>query len=189
MLNEKRHTVPFDALHAHLKGIIERYAFYLTRERQNIEDITQDIFLKLWLKWPRLSELDEAELEDYIYIMVKNQVVNMGRKIVVKRKYLNYYKSASSETCWHDEVLLADGLRVYRAAVNRLPPKERMVYMFHDIDYDRSRIAAIVQRSEHTISNQLCSASKTIKTFLNKNFDLNIQEDGRRKLWKVASLN
>jgi RNA polymerase sigma-70 factor (ECF subfamily) len=186
MLNEKIHTIPFNALHAHLKGMIERYAFYLTRDKQNIEDISQDIFLKLWLKWPRLSGLDEAELEDYIYIMVKNHVVNIGKKIVVKRKYLNYYKAAGSETCWHDEVLLADGLRVYRAAINCLPPKERKVYQFHDIDYDRSQIASIVQRSEHTIRNQLWSASKTVKTFLNKNFDLNIQEDGRRKLWKVS---
>jgi RNA polymerase sigma factor (sigma-70 family) len=188
-MNEKKFSVPFDARHGHLKGVIERYAFYLTGSRQNVEDISQDIFLKLWLKWSRLCELDEEELEDYVYVMVKNQVLNKGKRTIVKRKYFEYYKTTNSETSWHDDVLLADGLRVYKAAVDCLPPKERRVYMFHDIDYDRSQIAAVVQRSENTVNNQLNSAFKTVRTFLNKNFDLNIVGDGRRKLWKPASLN
>ena len=189
MTNDKTLTVPFDAMHRRFKRVVEGYAFYLTGSRQHIEDISQDIFMKIWVKWPQLSEMDEDRMKSYIYAMVRNEVINRSRKTISQRKYSSYYKAVGSDTYWHDDVLLDDGFRVYRAAIERLPVQERRVYSFYDVDYDRCQIAAIENRSANTIRNQLHSASKTIKAFLNKNFDLNISADGRRKFWKGTSLN
>jgi RNA polymerase sigma-70 factor (ECF subfamily) len=129
MTNEKIHTVPFELLHDHLKGMIERYAFFRTRSRQNVEDTSQEIFLKLWQKWPRLSGLPQAELEDYIYVMTKNYLVNERRSVTRQRKYIGQYAAWASNFYLHDELIIKEGFTLYGEAIRHLPPKERVVYL------------------------------------------------------------
>lgn len=188
MINEKIHNVPFEVLHGHLKGVIERYAFYMTRSRRYVEDTTQEIFLRLWLKWSRLSELTTDELEDYIYVMTRNYLINEQKAAKRGRAYSSYYTHCVSECCWHDEAILKDGYFIYKKAVKELPFKEKAVFMYFANDYSREEIAQIVGRSPNTINNQLRSASQAVKESLNRNFDLNIGKDGRHKIWR-SSLN
>lgn len=186
---EKSNALPFEQQYEHLKGVIERFVFYKTGTKRDVEDIAQEMFLKLWQKWPRLCELSEVALEDYLYVMVKNHLSNQYRKIVRARKYHKYVETSISECCWHDEVILAEGFKVYDEAVGRLSPREKTVYLFYENNCHRNEIAVTVQRSEHTVKNQLRSASQAVKKYLNKKFDLNIRKDGRRKMWGVGALN
>lgn len=187
-MNEKIYAIAFESLHGHLKGLIERYAFYITRSRRNVEDTAQEIFLRLWQRWPRLSELTTGELEDYIYVMTRNYLFNEQKVVKRGRAYYSYYKHCVSECCWHDDIILKDGFFIYRKAVKGLPVKENTVYSFFEDDYSREEIAKLVGRSPNTVNNQLRTASQTVKESLNKNFDLNIGKDGRRKIWR-SSLN
>lgn len=171
------------------KEIIERYAFYLTSSRQNVEDTTQDIFLKIWLHWPKLGNLSKEELEDYVYTMTKHYIINVSRRKKSERKYIAHYLERISETYVHDEILLAEGLKVYRQAVEQLSTKQKQVYLYYEKDYRRVQIAASMGRSENTINNQLNAAFKRVRKYLNKNFDLNIHEDARSKIYNIASLN
>lgn len=182
-----RDGLDFEKKHDRLRGIIMRYAFYLTRTTQNVEDIAQEIFIKLWLQWNRLKNLAEGELEDYVYVMVKNYIINTGKRKTTARKYTQYYLTNGSDRCHHDEVLLWEGFKIYHEAVKLLPPRERLVYQFHVADYNRCEIAATVGRSENTINNQLSAASRSVKSHLNKNFGLNIREN--KKYWKIEALN
>jgi RNA polymerase sigma-70 factor (ECF subfamily) len=187
MINKKVHTVSFELLHGQFKGIIERYAFFLTRSRQNVEDTSQEIFLRLWQNWPRLSELAESELEDYIYVMTKNYLTNERRAVIRQRKYLGQYTGWSSDYYFHDEVIIKEGFSVYKKAVMQLSPKERVVYLFYEKDFNREQIAGLVQRSYNTVNNQLRTALQNVKMYLNQNLDFNIDRDGRRKLWRLSS--
>ena len=189
MIKEKAHTIPFKIIHDHLKGIIERYAFFLTGSKQNVEDTSQEIFLRLWQNWPRLSELTAGELEDYIYVMTRNYLLNERRATARQRKYTGQYMGSGSDFYWHDELIIKEGFTLYKKAVMQLSPKERAVYMFYEKDLNREQIAGLVQRSYNTVNNQLHSALQHVKTYLNQNLDFNIDKDGRRKLWKLSSLN
>ncbi len=189
MINEKVHAVPFGTLHGHLKGVIERYTFYFTRSKQYAEDTAQEVFIKLWMKWPRLSELTTAELEDYIYVMTRNQLINEQRGLKRKKKYLSQHTACAAQCCWHDEVAVNEGFGVYQEAVNKLSLKEKAVYFFYKNGYSRKQIAELVQRSPHTVNNQLRSASQNVKESLKRYFEFNIEMDGRRKLWRAAALN
>ncbi len=189
MTDEKVHTVPFELVHGRFKGVIERYAFFLTRSRQYVEDISQEIFLRLWQNWSRLSSLPTEELEDYLYVMTRNYLFNERRVIIRQRKYIQHYISSGSECHWHDEVIVKEGFTLYRQAIMQLSPKEKRVYLFYEKDLTRRQIAGIVRRSSNTVNNQLRAALQNVKVYLNQNLDLNIDRDGRRKMWKLSSLN
>jgi RNA polymerase sigma-70 factor (ECF subfamily) len=188
-MNEKMAFDSFEEMYSHLKGIVERYAFYLTSSRQNVEDTAQDIFIKVWLNWPKLSGLPLNELEDFVYIMTRNYVFNVSRRKRVERKRIRYYIENISDVYFHDDVLLAEGFNIYRQAIEQLSTKEKQLYLYFEKDYRRCQIAATVGRPKNTVNNQLSSAFKKVRRYLNKNFDLNINEDARCKIYSFASLN
>jgi RNA polymerase sigma-70 factor (ECF subfamily) len=188
-MNEKITTVPFEEMHRHLKGIIERYAFSLTNSRYNVEDTAQDIFVKVWMNWSKLRDLSKEELEDYVYVMTKNYILNIAKRKRNERRYIEYYVASISATCVHDEILIAEGFKIYKQAIEKLSPKEKQVYHYFEKDYCRCEIAACVGRSENTVNNQLHAAFKKVRKYLNKNFDLNVDEDARCRIYSLASLN
>jgi len=188
-MNEKIAFDSFEEMHSHLKGIVERYAFYLTSSKQNVEDTTQDIFIKVWMNWTKLNNLPLNELEDFVYIMTRNYIFNISRQERVKRKRIRYYVESFSEAYQHDEILLAEGFEIYRQAIEQLPAKEKQVYLYFEKDYRRCEIAATVGRHENTVNNQLNAAFKKVRRYLNKNFDLSVSEDARCKIYSFASLN
>lgn len=189
MINEKAHTVPFELLHNYLKGIIERLVFDYAGSWQNAKDTSQEIFLRLWLHWERLSDLRISELGDYVYIMTRNYLVDEGRIVKKQRKYSKYYTACVSELYWHDNIILKEGFCVYRQAERQLPLREKVVYFFYKNGCSCEDIAEMVRRSVHTVNNQLRSASQKVKNYLNKSYDLNINKDRRQKLWASTSLN
>lgn len=189
MMNEKIDTVPFEKLHGHLKGVIERYAFFITRRKQYVEDTAQEVFIKLWMKWPRLSKLTVDELEDYVYVITRNLLINEQKLAERNRKHFLNYSVCASESCWHDQVLMNEGFSIYRQALKQLPFKESAIYFLYENGNSREQIAAIVRRSANTVNNQLYSASQTVKKSLNKYFDFTIELEGRRKHWKELVMN
>jgi RNA polymerase sigma factor (sigma-70 family) len=160
----------------------------LNIERE-IEDLVQDILVKVWLRWEKIKQLPAKEQDSLVYVIAKNHMLNIAKHKHRLLKYQQHYKLNQSLFCWHDDVLMMEGLKLYQQAIEKLPPQERKVYMYYANDYDWREIAGTVNRSEHTVKNQLCSAGKTVRHYLNRNFDLNIMEDSRRKLWRSSSLN
>lgn len=176
----------FSDVYQHCKGKIERKAFYLTGSKQQVEDITQEVFLKLWLKWPVLNSMQENELEDYIYAMVKNHILNLQKKESRKSNNMRGYAETQGNGYWPDEIVLTEGFKIYTEAIDQLPSKEKEVYLLYDNDFNCSMIANKMQRSKNTINNQVYSAAKSVKDYLRKKLNLNIRCDGRKIFLRAA---
>jgi DNA-directed RNA polymerase specialized sigma24 family protein len=121
--------------------------------------------------------------------MTKNYLFNERRVVTRQRKYIGQYAAWGSDYYLHDELIIKEGFTLYIEAVRQLPPKERVVYLWYEKDLNREQIAKKVQRSYNTVNNQLRTALQNVKTYLNENLDFNIDKDGRRKLWRLSSLN
>jgi RNA polymerase sigma factor (sigma-70 family) len=176
----------FCRVYKRCKGKIERKAFFLMNSRQQMEDITQEIFLKLWLKWPVLNTMLENALEDYIYAMVKNHVIDLQKRESRAKNIIRDYAETQAGDYWPDEIVLLEGFKIYSEAIEQLPSKEKEVYLLYDNDLDRSAIANKMQRSKNTVNNQLYSASKTVKNYFQKKLNLKIRCDGRKRVLKAA---
>jgi RNA polymerase sigma factor (sigma-70 family) len=176
----------FSYVYQRCKGKIERKVFYLTSSKQEMEDIAQEVFLKLWLKWPLLNTMPEDNLEDYIYTMVANHVCNLRKRSDRIKRHLIGYMEIQSDYYCPDEIMLREGLKIYSEAISQLPSKEKEVYLLYDNDLGRLAIAGKVQRSKNTINNQLYTASKAVKGYLSRKLNLTIWPDGRRKFVEVV---
>jgi RNA polymerase sigma factor (sigma-70 family) len=187
----------FEKSHGRLKYVVAMCVKYYIDSCSNSlqdvgkekEDMVQDLLVKVWLNWEKIKQLPTEEQNSLVYVIARNHMLNIAKHKLRILKYQRQYTLNQSLFCWHDDVLIMEGLKLYREAIEQLPPQERKVYMYYANDYGWREIASTVHRSENTVKNQLVSAGKTVRQYLNRNFDLNITEDGRRKLWRSTSMN
>jgi RNA polymerase sigma factor (sigma-70 family) len=177
----------FKKIYHPFKGLIERRALFLTGSRSGIDDIAQDILLKVWTNWKQLKEFSAAGLEHYVYVMVRNHISNMRKKQSMIRRHWHTYFEVLPDCYLHDEIVVAEGLMIYHKAIAQLPARQKQVYLYRVDEYNTGEIAEVMSVSKHTVKNQLTQAYKTVRSYLGKGLDIKIEEDGRRKLWKMVA--
>ena len=179
----------FENVHLKIKAAIERFAFYLTGKKPDSEDLVQEIFIKLWINWSKIEVMKMDDLMNYLFIIVRNHIIDEIKGQPKRRMYLNEYLKNCRGYYLHDDVLVSEGLKLHQRAVDQLAKKQRIVYKFHQNDYSAHEIAKMLNRSEYTVQNQLTTAYKKVKSYLNKNYGWGLQEAGRKDCWKTVSLN
>jgi RNA polymerase sigma factor (sigma-70 family) len=179
----------FEHVHLKLKAAIEKFAFYLTGKKPDSEDLAQEIFIKLWINWSKIEAMKTDDLMNYLFIIVRNHIIDEIKGQPKRSKCLNEYSKVYNGYYLHDDVLVSEGLKLHQRAVDQLAKRQRIVYKFHQNDYSAHEIAKMLNRSEHTVQNQLTTAYKKVKSYLNKNYGWGLHEAGRRNCWKPVSLN
>lgn len=182
----------FEAMHRKLRQAVEQSSFFLMGKDGYQEDAVQEVFLKLWMKWDGLKDMSEQELKDYVFIVLRNYISNERRKNKrPKWNEIDFLKRYSNTFPGHyvqEDILVKEGILIYQRAVERLPKRERMVYIYHQHDYSVDDIAEKLNRSRSTVHNQLTSAYKSVKVYLNKSYGFNLN-GGRRARIKSVELN
>jgi RNA polymerase sigma factor (sigma-70 family) len=136
--------------------------------------------------------MNDDELANYLFVTVHNHIINERRLNSSPKRnknlFLKEYSKAHTGYYLHDDALIAEGIKLHQRAIDQLAKKEKVVYLFHQNDYSAREIAKMLNRSSYTVQNQLGTAYKKVKTYLNKNYGWNLEE-GRRNCWKPVSLN
>lgn len=182
----------FEKMHLKLRQPIEEFLFYQTGTTQDWEDLAQEVFIKLWMNWGRLEAMNEDELKDYVFIIIRNHLINErksnNRPKRDRMKFIIEYSNTHSRHYYHDDVIVWEGLHLHRLAVQQLPKKIRILYQHHSYGYTVGEIAKMFNRSKCTVNNQLVIAYKAVKENLIKYYGREIVT-GRKDSWKIASMN
>ena len=59
------------------KNCVFSYAFYFLRNREDAEDVTQDVFLKVWQNW---EKIDKSRMIGWIMRVTYHQCVDLSRR-------------------------------------------------------------------------------------------------------------
>jgi RNA polymerase sigma-70 factor (ECF subfamily) len=181
-----------------LSGVFEQYApavsyFFARRgfSSEDCRDLTQETFLKAFRGLPRFRR--EVEIKTWILRIAANVWKNTLRsRQAVKRAAptvsleLAVERGEVPETpgptpCLRpkgnpgplERMLLTEGQRMLREAVDELPPRmRRCVLLRIDQGLKYQEIAAILQVSEDTVKTQLYQARQRLKHSLDDYFSL-----------------
>ena len=69
---------------------VKNYAQLLLKSEVDAEDVAQDIFCKLWLQ-PEIWLDNENELDNYLFIMTRNIILNIFKHQQIEREYQEGY--------------------------------------------------------------------------------------------------
>jgi RNA polymerase sigma-70 factor (ECF subfamily) len=156
----------FEALfHAYYKSLCY-YAKQILNDEKAAEEITQDIFVKLWEK--RLLLNINTSIKNYLFRSVKNACLNLIQHNKIKSKYSGSIHNSSKQNTepsnYFIEIELAEKIE---AAIKSLPDKRREIFrLSQEEGLKYKEIAERLKISIKTVETQIGLALKTLRNKL-----------------------
>lgn len=165
----------FEKLYNLFKNRVYGLAFNLTRNHQVSEDLTQEIFLKIF---SALNDIDRPELfPAWVYRISLNTCYSWLRREKTGDEKIEEMVPAGETPVEHSFDSRTDDLtRAVQEALNRLPEKLRTVFLLHEVEgLTHEEIAETLGCQVGTSKSQLFKARMKLRKMLEK-----------QKLWKGA---
>lgn len=153
-------------------GIYDRYwselyrcAFKIYPNQETCEDIIHDVFLYVWNK---RGSIQVKSFKDYLYIAIKNRMLNELRAEKSLSKAVNAQpEPISSETLIEDELNSKELKKIYDLALADLPERCRTILLMSRRDHlSHKEIASRLNISTKTVENQITIGLKQLRTKL-----------------------
>lgn len=154
----------FDELfNSHYSRLVA-FAKQYTKQAESAEEITSELFVKLWLKRDTLSSVLNPQV--YLYVSVKNACLNFIRSnkkrvtlFVEEEKNANNEKASGNDSTIEDKELQ----KLLDAAVASLPEQRMLIFkLIKEDGLKPTAVAQILGLSKRTVENQLYKAVKTL---------------------------
>lgn len=154
----------FDSLFRAYAQKVHYYALKLTKSRIVAEDITQEVFVRLWEKRDAIDPYRNPE--SYIIITARHLCLNYLKRAAHNKKIQDELYEAMKKSDWAvDEHLASKELEsLYANAIRLLPPQKRKIFSLSRINgLNHIQIASILQLSGNTVKNHITVASRMIR--------------------------
>ncbi len=153
----------FDALFRHYSALVYRFAYSYLKSRPAAEEIVQECFIKIWEKRAQLRE--DMPLKGYLFTTAHHAVLNELRRDQHHLR-LHGQVAATGPTSVANEVEYQEMEALYLAALDRLPPKQREVFVLsrqQGLSYPE--IAERQGVSVKTVEAHIVQALKTLRKY------------------------
>ena len=157
----------FRTLYENYKGRIYGAALRWTRSSLAAEEITQEVFVRLWISRAKLEEVQdpEAYLFASVYYKISHYLRQEKNRLRILAQALGTVSGVCNET--EESIAYADRRRVLHQALDRLTPQKKAIYLLK-LDFGRSNreIGTEMNLSPHTVKSHLAQATKFLRHYL-----------------------
>jgi RNA polymerase sigma-70 factor, ECF subfamily len=118
----------FEGLFKSLYPLLCRYAERLLHNRENAEQVVQDIFYLLWKNKETINI--QSSLKSYLYKAVFNKAMHLVEHEMVEKKYQSYLAFQNDQTIATDQPVIDEEVyNIYRKTLKELPDRCREVFL------------------------------------------------------------
>jgi len=160
----------FKMLFVQYRARVYAVAFKWTKLAVASEEITQDVFISIWISRAQLPSVNDPRA--YIYTIAFNKISRHLKKETNQARILRL--SASNTPSYSNEteetVYANDGQKFINRALAQLSPQKKTIYELKRIQgksYDE--IAETLQLSPHTVKSHLLKAIRFIRKYVRDN--------------------
>ena len=154
----------FESLYQVFGPKLYSFALLLIRQREEAEEVVQEVFLKMW---ERRLQLDaDQNIEGYLFSIAKNMIYNKARRKVYEAALIQYSTEHDIKAGWYTEETIDfhDLTRLLEDTYARMPPARRQVFIMSRLEGKSNReIAEHLETSISNVENHLHKALKVIK--------------------------
>lgn len=167
-------SVAFTKLYEQYLPLVHQYiAKFLNFQQADIEEVAQDVLLKVWKKRTELSAI--IHFEKYLYVMSRNTLTDFCRK---RKRQMEKQSAIHSNTQAialpdypADEFLLSkEYIACAKHALNGLPEKRKIIFELRtQKDLSLEQIGAFIGMSVAGVHQNIKKATVHISDYLKKN--------------------
>lgn len=130
--------------------------------REDGEELVMNALLKIWQHRHRMSEV--RQFDNYLFGILQQEAVALSRKKVMTMQNIEELPLVDLGTVAHPEFTLTELLSRYQAALDKLSPKQREVFLaLREQDLSRKQIAEQTGMSIHTVNSHMNTALKILR--------------------------
>jgi RNA polymerase sigma-70 factor (ECF subfamily) len=143
-------------------------AFKITGDKHASEDITQDIFLKVWQHREKLLEVESVKA--YLTVLIRNSTIDYMRKRQQNRSHISrYIQTKDVHFDLADQINQRETEQLLQLAIQELSPHRKAVFVLVWLEgRSRNEVAARFNVSPHTVKNLMQQARRDIQVFFTK---------------------
>ena len=147
---------------------VYHYCFKYIRQKEVVDEITADVFVKFWERRDRLEKRFSAN--GLLYKIARDYCIDHLRKTARSRElrdlYLSHYKESLSNAI-EEEIHFKESLEVIGKVINTMPPKRKQVFqMRYQNHMTNDQIAKELDISPNTVKAHLAKASNFVRNYL-----------------------
>ncbi len=146
-----------------LRRELEGYAFSFLRNKDEIDDIMQEVYVKLWCMRDKLSEYNS--INALSFVITKNMCIN---KINARKQQYSYdaaYESKSNEQQPDVALMEKDDLATALNIVDQLPSLQQAILKMRHLEgLEISEIVELTGCAEGAVRTNLSRARNRVKT-------------------------
>lgn len=155
----------FTQLYLHFGKRLIHFAASLLRSKETAEEITEDVFVKLWANRATINDIDNITV--YLYVAVKNMSLStlsrQARQLVLAP--FDFLDTPVDD--WavdpYDLMITSEMMERMHQAVEALPPRCKMIFkLIREDGLKYKEVAEILNISVNTIDVQMAIAVKKI---------------------------
>lgn len=156
--------IAFDELFNAYFGRLVAFANQYTKQIESAEEITSDLFVKLWTKRDTLHTVLNPEV--YLYVAVKNACLNFIRSDKKRTRLfteeLNDFRREQITECY-DVGEEKELKRLLAIAVAAMPLQQKIIFkLIKEDGLKTNAVAQILGLSKRTVENHLYKGLKTL---------------------------
>ncbi|WP_262482846.1 RNA polymerase sigma factor [Aquimarina longa] len=142
------------------------YIFSLSRDKQQAEDIVQNVMLKIWKNKKKLNI--NTSVKSYLYKACYYELIDFYKK---NKKELNYIEQVQKDALDifidEEEDFVKNQLERVKSEIEKLPPKCKEIFILNKIQGFKYReVAEQLDISIKTVEAQMSKAMSRIKKAL-----------------------
>lgn len=159
----------FHVVFHHYNALLLPFVIKLTGSPEAAREVIQEIFMDVWRQREKLVAINNYRA--WMYSIAGNKAINYLRRQAAEGRLLNRLQStaASSPDAPDNTLIGKEMARLVEQAIQSLPPAQRQVYrLSREQNLSIAEIAVLQGTSPNTVKNQLVTALKAVKLFLER---------------------
>lgn len=163
----------FDVIYHHYNKRLAPFVEKMVHSPELSEEIIQDIFVHIWTNRSLFAKVKHPTA--YLFNVASNKALDYIKKIAsderLKENVTYYAAKFSNET--EERIYFRESAEIVNQAVAQLPEQRRRIYEMSRIEgLSNDEIAEQLNISKNTVANQLVTAMKTIRIFVEQRANL-----------------
>lgn len=157
----------FSRIFDHYKHRVYSFAMHYTGRKDLAEELVQEVFLQVWQHREGLPSI--VRFEAWLFTICRNRCFNHLRKIAREQAFRDGLagREEKAPATADERVLSREFDSLLRAAVDRLPPQQRLIYILYKEQFlKREEIAGRTGLAPATIKSHLALAMRSIRAFV-----------------------
>ena len=154
--------------------LVQRYILLFEPSPQILDELTQDVFVRIWEKRHRLEAVES--FKGYLFLVTRNVVFNFIRALKVRQKVKELDESSGPPANdLESELLFKQYYEIALEAMNKLPPGRRKVLkMSIDDGLSLDEIATELKISRSGVKKQLYAATAYVRQYLQEHGEITL---------------